>query len=319
MTGTRTDRRWTQPAPPTRPSTVRTGPWFLAPAPVPATAIARRHLGEALDAHARIVTTEPDPEALHDFRVGLRKLRAHLRAHGRWTALDDGHIERLHELARATSRARDLQVQLCWLERIAEGGIGRTSDRARGAARALADDIRADAEAAEAAARASLGDDFLPVYDTFLAALEIVPDAGDATTFAAASEEAAVKQARRLRKRLRRIRRPRDQRAAHAARIAAKRLRYLLEPLADAHPRADRLVARLRSLQDLLGDMHDVHLLRERVRVRSANDPGMRGLARALRRKRKRLLRQVLDQASRRGTRRIVRRTRRVFAEVTRT
>jgi hypothetical protein len=54
---------------------------------------------------------------------------------------------------------------------------------------------------------------------------------------------------------------PFDVEQAHAARIAAKRLRYLVEPLrgctrADASP----AVAALKDLQDLLGELHDAHV-----------------------------------------------------------
>jgi CHAD domain-containing protein len=45
----------------------------------------------------------------------------------------------------------------------------------------------------------------------------------------------------------------------HDARKAAKRLRYLLEPFAAELPSVEPILARLRSLQDLLGEIHDRH------------------------------------------------------------
>jgi CHAD domain-containing protein len=58
----------------------------------------------------------------------------------------------------------------------------------------------------------------------------------------------------------------RDMRSsAHAARIACKRLRYLLEPTKGASP-AVRLVAeRSKALQDLLGELQDITVLRQRL------------------------------------------------------
>ena len=59
----------------------------------------------------------PGEDALHDFRVALRRLRTWLRAFG--SELDDtvgrGTLRRLRRLSRRTGRARDLEVQLRWL------------------------------------------------------------------------------------------------------------------------------------------------------------------------------------------------------------
>jgi CHAD domain-containing protein len=42
-------------------------------------------------------------------------------------------------------------------------------------------------------------------------------------------------------------------------------LRYLIEPLADEIPVAAPLVKRFKELQDLLGDLHDAHVLEEEL------------------------------------------------------
>ena len=52
-----------------------------------------------------------------------------------------------------------------------------------------------------------------------------------------------------------------DEQEAHQARISAKRVRYLLEPLVDEIPGAGPLVKRFKALQDLLGELHDAHVL----------------------------------------------------------
>ena len=52
-----------------------------------------------------------------------------------------------------------------------------------------------------------------------------------------------------------------DEAAGHAARIAAKRLRYLAEPVAPWLAAAHLPVELLKTLQDLLGDLHDGQLL----------------------------------------------------------
>lgn len=54
-----------------------------------------------------------------------------------------------------------------------------------------------------------------------------------------------------------------DSRPAHDARLLAKRLRYLLDPL--PMPQATAAVAQLAKLQDRLGELHDAQLLQARM------------------------------------------------------
>ncbi len=51
-----------------------------------------------------------------------------------------------------------------------------------------------------------------------------------------------------------------DEAAAHAARIVAKRLRYLIEPAREVEG-VSELLKRLRKLQDALGELHDAHVM----------------------------------------------------------
>jgi CHAD domain-containing protein len=67
-----------------------------------------------------------------------------------------------------------------------------------------------------------------------------------------------------------RSRDPREQKALHDMRIAAKRLRYLLEitePCFGLPAKKGAKVAR--NLQDLLGEIHDCDVMSERVRARA--------------------------------------------------
>jgi CYTH domain-containing protein len=52
-----------------------------------------------------------------------------------------------------------------------------------------------------------------------------------------------------------------DHETVHVARIAIKRLRYLVEPLCSAHPEARRVVTVCKALQDVLGELNDAHVL----------------------------------------------------------
>ncbi|MGH7630455.1 MAG: CHAD domain-containing protein, partial [Gemmatimonadales bacterium] len=51
-----------------------------------------------------------------------------------------------------------------------------------------------------------------------------------------------------------------DEARAHEVRIGAKRLRYLLEPFAAELEGAPAIVAQLKALQDVLGELHDAHV-----------------------------------------------------------
>src|SRR6266702_3511109 len=69
------------------------------------------------DQAARALELQDDDEALHDFRVALRRLRSVLRAFRPWLAgtVRRKHEKRLKRLGRGTNAARDAEVQLAWL------------------------------------------------------------------------------------------------------------------------------------------------------------------------------------------------------------
>ena len=104
-----------------------------------------------------------------------------------------------------------------------------------------------------------------------------------------------VRQAgRALRQRLSSVHTASDETAAHKVRIAAKGLRYLMEPIVRAHDESrrsdgERLTGQLKQLQDLLGDLHDAHVL-SLIVVDAKPSPGILGIARRLRGRRMRAL-----------------------------
>lgn len=62
----------------------------------------------------------------------------------------------------------------------------------------------------------------------------------------------------------------------HALRIDCKRLRYSLEPVLHLlGPEGEELVAELKKLQDLLGDLNDAFVARERLRVLGTASPAL--------------------------------------------
>lgn len=218
--------------------------------------MARAHMSEATAALGRL-RNRGDGEALHDFRVAVRRLRSVLRAYRRWLgrAAAKKVRKRFQDLGRATNPGRDAEVQLGWLEarrsdlarreRTGLNWLGRRLKTARRDNYAQARrHVRADFARAAELLEKRLGelDPTPPPFRETLAAL-LRQHAGD------------------LEARMAAIRGPEDEANAHEARISAKRLRYLLEPVRGEADGVRPLVDHLKDLQELLGDLHDHHVL----------------------------------------------------------
>ncbi|MFT3915157.1 MAG: CHAD domain-containing protein [Anaeromyxobacteraceae bacterium] len=230
----------------------------------------------AVDAASARLSGDADPEALHDFRVELRRLRSLLRAFRPWLRAGPRrrHLRALRRLAAGTGASRDAEVQLAvlagerarippdrragldWLvarlEAAAEAGAGDTA-RAVRRWRKLSRRLRRRLSTYERRLRPLELESFGGVLaalvegqlEAFLAALAAVEGAGDVAR-------------------------------AHRARLEAKRLRYLVEPLRDAPGLGARTaVERLQGVQDALGELHDAHVLEAAV------EAARRGAARA--------------------------------------
>lgn len=190
-----------------------------------------------------------DPEAVHDQRVGTRRLRSHLRTFER--LLDEAWAEELRSelawLADEIGEVRDLDVLLEWLgdrstprrpelehQRAAASTALRATYRSDRAERLLA----SVADAVEAPA-------FAPGLATWQPAVNVaVPLVGRTW--------------RRLRKKVQALPADPADGQLHRVRIRAKRCRYgaeAVEPLVGGA--AARSAKALAKLQDVLGEHHD--------------------------------------------------------------
>ncbi len=231
--------------------------------------IALSYLDQAAAARARL-QDETDAEALHDFRVALRRLRSILRAY------DDtlrGSVprklaKRLKRLAGATGPGRDAEVQLEWLRghgsklgsQQRQGHswmLARLNGRVRDAYGDLQAEIDRDFPAVDGDLRRHLS-----VYRT-----KIFLDPETAPpTLGAVTARILRDQVAELEGNLAKVRHADDVDEAHQSRISAKRVRYLLEPFAEELPEsAAAVVKRFKALQDLLGDLHDSHVLEQEL------------------------------------------------------
>jgi CHAD domain-containing protein len=225
-------------------------------------------LSEAGQAAERLAASADD-EALHDFRVALRRVRSALRAFRPWLedSVQPRHEKRLRRIARSTNEARDAEVQLAWL-RTKRAALA--SERQR---------VGLDLLVERFEARTRGGPDPVRVADRYRRAAEKLQrrlrtyerevEAGGVagTSFGGVLATLIGDQVQALRGRMGAIRGPSDQEAVHRARIEGKRLRYLLEPLrGHRHADASESIEHLKRLQNVLGDLHDAHVLAGELR-----------------------------------------------------
>jgi inorganic triphosphatase YgiF len=222
-------------------------------------AAARESLAQ-IAVHARRLREAPDPEAVHQLRVAARRLRSALVTFaplfGKTTTRS--LKAELKWLAKACDPARNLDV-------FADGTVARAkidSPQARGVA-ALAQAVEAArAQAQVRAAQAASSERFRKLMIEALGWVET----GRWRRKAAGKQSARDFAAKRLKHRRRKLIRAGadlaklDDHGRHLARIEAKKLRYAAEafsslfPAGAAHP----FIARLKGLQDLLGELNDL-------------------------------------------------------------
>jgi CHAD domain-containing protein len=231
--------------------------------------LALSFLDQAAAAFPRL-SDPADTEALHDFRVALRRLRSCLRSYAPLLekSLPKKLRRRLRTLAQATGPGRDTEVQIEWLRPRGQhlathhrAGLiwllARLDDRMRAAYGDINELLEDRFPSVEKDLRHRLS-----VYRT-----EVHLDArAERPTFAAVTADILRGQTAELEMHLARVGDADDEEEAHEARISAKRLRYLLEPLTDELPAAAPLVKRLKGLQELLGELHDAHVLETELR-----------------------------------------------------
>ena len=246
-------------------------------------AIASVLLEDVIAAHAGLESDEAD--ALHDLRVAMRRLRSWLRAFR--PELSDtvrGRTRRkLRALASATNDARDAEVTLAFIERQAD-----VPPRARAAIRELVAELEKACVDSARDTRRALDRDLRKTTRALAEQIESwwerhrLDESSTPRPMSAVFADAIRHQVRRMASGLARIDRTDKADDVHRARIAAKRLRYLLEPL-DEEMEAAEPIRQLRSLQRQLGDARDAHriavsLIRE-VGERAARDARGRALA----------------------------------------
>lgn len=223
------------------------------------------------DAAATRLALRSTPRSLHDFRVALRQLRSWLRAFRTelGTAVRQKDRDRLRAIARATSSVRDADVQLGWAREVARRWSGERRKAAKRFAQYLME------HGAPNGFDAALLDQFEEVRAELQRRIGTQGDAGTRTrsrrTLADAMAREVGPHLKEVTAALDKVRTVDDEKVAHEARIAAKRLRYLVEPATPFVKRGRGTLRQLKALQTELGVLHDAHMIEHAVQRAAMN------------------------------------------------
>ncbi len=216
-------------------------------------------------------------EALHDFRVSIRRLRSWMRAFKPWLRDDLRRKDRprFSRIAEATGTARDASVHLEWLRKERSA----LSARQRVGQTWLSERMEAQRSGGIDVALAAAMN-FSPSVPKLRRRLECyrapVREPDGTARFGAVLAERMLKESEELRARLTAVHSFADVKQLHRARIAVKNLRYVTEPVSDLIGDGGAIIETLKALQDALGDLHDVHVFAEELVAATEGAAGSR-------------------------------------------
>lgn len=208
----------------------------------------------------------PASESLHDFRVALRSLATWVGLHNDILGLAKKDRRRLRASVAATSSMRDAEVLSARLL-----SIEWPSKAGSAAAEWWATKLRRDAHAADRVNE--MAHDMsrsLAAIRSAAATVKWEQPVDAPWWFLSLAADLAPRvrtEAATLRYRLELITGPDRTSEQHRARLTAKKVRYLLEPIADGLPEARAVLRELKELQNRLGDLHDLHTALDAVRA----------------------------------------------------
>jgi CHAD domain-containing protein len=241
-----------------------------------------RHLTAMLEEQYRAVLIHDpgtrlgdDPEALHQMRVAVRRLRALLRVAR--PMLDREWVTTLRaELAwvgSALGEVRDIDVLLDHL-RADAAALG---EEERVAFEPLTAQLEARREAARAALREDLGSSrYLRLLDRLESELSAPPARGRRRTLA----RIVAKEHKKLRREVKALGDDPTDEALHETRKQAKRARYAAELAERSRGRkATRYIAAAKRVQDVLGDHQDAHVAEAVIRDLAQEAPSSAAFA----------------------------------------
>jgi len=198
-----------------------------------------------------------DPEAVHEFRVAMRRARSIEKAYRPYLAdvVTRKLRRRLKAVVDVTGAARDTEVQLA---RLAQ----RRADpkpHHRPGFEWLQQRLEQRLEAEYAELRETLAERFRLVHKPLRARLKAKRD-DPRHSFAEVTAGLLLEASGDFATHCANILADTSEEPLHIARISGKRLRYLLEPLVVVLPHSVERVRELKVLQELLGEIHDLQV-----------------------------------------------------------
>ncbi|MCC6581587.1 MAG: CHAD domain-containing protein [Phycisphaeraceae bacterium] len=217
-------------------------------------------------------------ESLHDYRVCMRRLRSVLRAFA--DDLVEGKpaarkfARRLGRAIRPTNAGRDAEVHVRWLdERLAralprgvEAGLRRLRDELTEVT--VDEDVPSPESVVKRFHKAASRFEHKWLDAPSKAGESPPVDAVQSPTLGQVAAKRLAELRQGLHRRVRMFTSVDQEDEAHQTRLAAKRLRYLLDPLQRIRPIVPGVAAviqQLRRMQDLLGQLHDLQVLHDRI------------------------------------------------------
>jgi CHAD domain-containing protein len=215
--------------------------------------LALAQLDAAATAYTRI-TDRDDAEALHDFRVALRRLRSLLRAYAPWYDPVPKNLQASAQAGACHPRSTRRRGPIEWLRRT----LPRLKVGARFGLAWLLARLAKRQHTAHRAVRKVVRKEFAAIEPRLRAALHARKHGRDAVacegvTFAQVTDERLSSYCAELAADLAGIGSVADRDEIHAARISGKRLRYLLEPLRGSVPGAAVQVNTMKAFQTASG------------------------------------------------------------------
>lgn len=223
----------------------------------PVARVARLLMRKRLAAAQDLVGDLKDPEAVHEFRVAVRRARSIERAYRPYLAevVTPKLRRRLKAVVAATGAARDTEVQL---QRLSQRRVDPRPHQQPGFDW-LQDRLERRLQEEYAQLEQDLEERFLLVHKPLHARLKAKREDPD-LSFAEVTAGLLLEVSGDFSLRCTQIRGDSSEEPLHRARISGKRLRYLLEPLTGVFPEAKALVSDLKVLQDLLGEIRDLQV-----------------------------------------------------------
>jgi CHAD domain-containing protein len=213
-----------------------------------------------------------DSEALHDFRVSVRRLRTYLEAYDPYApkGLGKKTRKRLGAITAATNKGRDDQVHAEWLSlQLQKSNLPKLT---RQGYRIALDELNESGTGPNPEWLSNIVNDFTSLEGKLKGRLADPPlsihlnQRGESVDYGAATGEIVRRLAGALQERLEAIESLDQKKRIHRARLAAKRLRYVLEPVKGIVTGGRPVVRQLKEAQDRMGDLRDLQILEARVR-----------------------------------------------------